>query len=63
MINNSILINKHSLEEIQIRAANISVCKDLQNITGWNAADIDTFLWCNRKLTDKPFHCTITTDY
>ena len=36
MINNSILINKHSLEEIQIRAANISVCKDLQNITGWN---------------------------
>ena len=35
----------------------------IQHITGWNAADIDTAIWCNRKLTNKPFHLTITTDY
>lgn len=62
-VDNHTLIDKHSLEEIQIRAATIKVCKELQNITGWNAADVDTFLWCSRKITNKPFHLTITTDY
>lgn len=62
-IDNSILIKKHSLEEIQIRAATIKICKKLQNITGWLMPDIDTYLWCNRKLTDDPFHLTITSDY
>jgi hypothetical protein len=62
-IDNCILIKKHSLKEIQIRAATIKVCKQLQDITGWTVADIDTFLWCNRKLTNKPFHLTVTCDY
>jgi len=62
-IKNSILIPKHSLMEVQIRAATIKACKMLQDITKWNVADIDTFLWCNRKMTTEPFHLTITTDY
>jgi hypothetical protein len=62
-IDNSVLIPKHSLEEIQIRAATIKVCQKLQELTGWLVPDIDTYLWTKRKLTDDPFHCTITTDY
>lgn len=62
-IDNCILIKKHSLKEIQIRAATIKICKQLQDITGWNASDIDTWLWTKRKMTDKPFHLTVTYDY
>lgn len=62
-IDNCILIKKHSLKEIQIRAATIKVCKQLQDITEWNAADIDTWLWTKRKMTNKPFHLTVSTDY
>jgi hypothetical protein len=57
------LIQKHSLMELQIRAATIIVCTQLQYITGWTIADVDTYLWTKRKLTDTPFHLTITTDY
>ena len=57
------LIEKHSLEEIQIRAATIIACTELQYKTGWTIADVDTYLWTKRKLTDKPFHLTISTDY
>lgn len=62
-VDNCILIKKHSLKEIQIRAATIKVCKQLQNLTGWNAVEIDTYLWTKRKSTDKPFHLTVTSDY
>lgn len=62
-INQMKLIKKHSLEEIQIRAATIKVCTELQNKTGWTIADVDTYLWGMRKLTDDPFHLTITSDY
>lgn len=57
------LIEKHSLMELQIRAATIKVCTILQYATGWTIADVDTYLWTKRKLTSAPFHLTITTDY
>ena len=57
------IIKKHSLEELQIRAATVKVCTQLQYATGWTIADVDTFLWTQRKLTDTPFHLTYTTDY
>jgi len=62
-IDNSQLIEKHSLEEIQIRAATIIACTKLQMKLGWTIADIDTYLWTKRKESDKPFHLTITSDY
>lgn len=62
-IDDMVLIKKHSLEETQIRAATIVACTKLQYSTGWTIADVDTYLWTKRKLTDKPFHMTITTDY
>jgi hypothetical protein len=57
------LIPKHSLIELQIRAATVLACNMLQDKTGWTIADIDTYLWTKRKLTTEPFHLTITTDY
>ncbi len=57
------LIPKHSLEEIQIRAATIRVCEAMRKELGWHIGDVDTYLWTRRKLTDMPFHCTITCDY
>jgi hypothetical protein len=39
------LIPKHSLEEIQIRAATIKACNQLKALTNWNSVDIDTYLW------------------
>jgi hypothetical protein len=57
------LIPKNSLEEIQIRAATIIVCKRMREVLGWHIGDVDTYLWTKRKLTDMPFHCTITCDY
>lgn len=62
-INRGSLIPKGSLEEIQIRAATILICNRLKERTGLNISDIDTYLWTKRKLTNEPFHCTITTDY
>lgn len=62
-IDNSVLIESNSLEELQIRAATIKSCKMLQDITGWNIADIDTWLWTKKKNINKPFHLTYTTNY
>lgn len=63
IIENGKLIQKHSLMELQIRAATVLSCTELQYATGWTIADVDTYLWTKRKLTDKPFHLTYTTDY
>lgn len=57
------LIPKNSLEEIQIRAATIKVCEKMRQGLGWHIGDVDTYLWTKRKLTDMPFHLTISTDY
>ena len=63
IVDNQILIPKHCLMELQIRAGTIIACTNLQYKSGFNISDVDTYLWGNRKLTDKPFHQTITTDY
>ena len=57
------LIEKGSLIECQLRAATVLVCKQICSGTGWNIADVDTYLWTKRKLPRKKFHLTITTDY
>lgn len=57
------LIPKGSIEECEIRAATILACKKLCEITSWNIAEIDGFLWLKRHEVTKPFHLTITTDY
>ncbi len=63
-IQESKLIEKGSLMECQLRAATIQAVKKLHELTGWNIADIDTWLWTKRKEpVDPRFHLTITTDY
>jgi len=62
-IANHKIIHKHSIEEVKIRAATITVCKQLQEITNWLTPDIDTYLWMKRKTINIPFHLTYTTDY
>jgi hypothetical protein len=57
------LIPKHSQIECEIRAATVLAGKKLQELTGWNASEIDAWLWLRRKEATKPFHLTITTDY
>ena len=57
------LIEKGSLMEVQIRAATIMACRKLCKLTGWNVAEVDTYLWTKRKLPRKRFHLTYTTDY
>jgi len=57
------LIPKGSIEECEIRSATILACKKLCEITGWNIAEIDGFLWLKRHEVTTPFHLTITTDY
>jgi nitric oxide synthase oxygenase domain/subunit len=62
-IDNNQLIERHGLEEIQIRAATVIACTKLQTKLGWTIADVDTYLWTKRKESDRPFHLTITSDY
>lgn len=62
-INFNKLIPKGSIEECEIRAATVMTCKKLCEITGWNIAEVDGFLWLKRKEVTTPFHLTITTDY
>lgn len=57
------LVEKGSLMETQLRAATITACRKLCRITGWNIAEIDTWLWTKRKLPKTKFHLTYTTDY
>ena len=57
------LIYKGSIEECEIRAATILVAKKLCELTGWNVAEIDTWLFLKKDLIQTPFHLTTTTDY
>jgi len=57
------LIPKHSQMECEIRAATVLAGKKLQDLTGWNASEIDAWLWLRRKEATLPFHLTTTTDY
>ncbi len=62
-IKNNILITKHTQAECEIRSATILACRELSKLTGWNIADVDGWLWLQRKQATQPFHLTITTDY
>ena len=57
------LIQSGSLMECEIRASAIKACKLIAEEAKVNMADVDTFLFANRKSCDEPFHLTITTDY
>jgi hypothetical protein len=63
MIENQVLIPKHSVFECEIRAATIVAAKKLSEILGWTSQEIDSWLWLRRKECKDPFHLTITTDY
>ena len=57
------LIPENSQMELEIRASTIIACRKLSELTGWNASDVDSWLWLRRKQVDEPFHLTITTNY
>jgi hypothetical protein len=57
------LLASGSQMECEIRAATIMACKELGDKSGKSMADIDYWLWVNRKSCNDPFHLTITTDY
>lgn len=63
IIENNVLIPKHSKMECEIRAATVLACRELMKNTGWNIADVDGWFWLRRKEVTTPFHLTITTDY
>lgn len=62
-VDNSILINKDSLEELQIRAATIKACEYIRIKTKWSIAHVDEYLWSRRDSINDPFHLTITSNY
>ena len=57
------IIPSGSAMECEIRANSILACKLLAEEAGVTMCDVDTFLWLNRKKSNRPFHLTITTDY
>lgn len=63
MIGSHSLIQSGSLMECEIRASAMKACKLVAEEAGVTMADVDTFLFANRKNSLAPFHLTITTDY
>jgi len=63
MIEDGRLIPEGSRMECEIRAATIVVCKKIADQVGCSCADVDTYLFANRKKCTDPFHLTITTNY
>ena len=57
------IIPKHSRDECEIRSATILAMRELCRLTGWNVADVDSYLFLRRHQVKKNFHLTITTDY
>lgn len=57
------LILSGSLEECEIRAATIYSSWRICEESGWNIADLDTYLFSQRHEVKDPFHLTVTTDY
>ncbi len=62
-IGNHELIQSGSLMECEIRASAMKACKMIAEYGDVTMADVDTYLFANRKSCDDPFHLTITTDY
>ena len=63
MVADGRLISEGSLLECEIRAATIVVCKKIADLAGCSCADVDTYLFANRKTCRDPFHLTVTTNY
>ena len=63
MVDRQELIPKHSKWEVEIRAATLVACDALSEISGLSTCAVDEVLWGMRKVTDVPFHLTVTTDY
>ena len=63
IVDSEILIPKGSAYETEIRAATILACDKISVLSDTNNVIVDNFLWQSRKISDKPFHLTITTDY
>lgn len=57
------LIQSGSLMECEIRATAMKACQIIANKADITMADVDTYLFANRKKSVSPFHLTITTDY
>lgn len=57
------LIQKHSIQECEIRSATILSCQRLCDLTGWTVAEVDWWLWSQRDSVKTPFHLCVTTDY
>ncbi|MHA1470164.1 MAG: queuosine salvage family protein [Candidatus Asgardarchaeia archaeon] len=62
-ISNNELIPRGSLEECEIRATSIMVCKEIAELAGCSMCDVDTYLWLRRKDCEGAFHLTATSDY
>jgi hypothetical protein len=62
-VGNQELIQSGSLMECEIRASAMKACKMVAEYADVTMADVDTYLFANRKSCDDPFHLTITTDY
>lgn len=63
IIDMSVVIPKHSLMEVQIRAATILACQYIKNHTDANISEVDYYLWSQRKNSRSKHHLTYTTDY
>ena len=63
MVDAEIIIPKGSAYEVEIRAATIIACDKIAELSKTNNVIVDNFLWQSRKLSNKPFHLTVTTDY
>lgn len=63
MIGSHSIIQSGSLMECELRASSIKACKLIADYAGITMADVDTYLFANRKQSVAPFHLTITTDY
>lgn len=57
------LIEADSRDERALRAASILAIEQLALAQGVGVADVDYWVWLQRKLPKEPFHLTLTTNY
>jgi hypothetical protein len=63
IISTNQLIPRHSQIECEIRSATVLTMKKLCELTNWNIAEVDGYLFLQRHDAKQNFHLTITTDY
>jgi hypothetical protein len=62
-VDNYIPIESGSKEELALRSATVIACDALSIYAALPLQVMDSTLWVNRNLADKPFHLTETTSY